>query len=116
MRTRPGNPFEARCRGCYQRALYRGSSLARKLTPLGPYRRLMPRVLNPEGVGVFLWARYPCMRVKGSAETFCAPPPELLVLALSFLSVAVASGVSLYLDEELVLVGREGISCPEEAR
>ena len=29
--------------------------------PLGPYRRPMPRVLgDPRGVGVFLWARYPC--------------------------------------------------------
>jgi len=29
--------------------------------PLGPYRRLVPRVLGgPMGLGVFLWARYPC--------------------------------------------------------
>ena len=44
---------------------YRGTSLTRKRTPLGPYRRPMHRVLGeswggPRGVGVFLWARYPC--------------------------------------------------------
>ena len=41
--------------------MYRGTSLTRKRTPLGAYRRPMPRVLGgPRGVGVFLWARYPC--------------------------------------------------------
>ena len=41
---------------------YRGTSLVRNRTPLGPYRRPMPRVLGgPGGVGAFLWARYPCM-------------------------------------------------------
>ena len=40
---------------------YRGTSLTRKHTPLGPYRRPVPRVLEgPRGLGVFLWARYPC--------------------------------------------------------
>ena len=46
---------------------YRGSSLKRKCTPIGPYRRPMPRVLGgPRGVGVFLWARYPCRPVPQS--------------------------------------------------
>jgi len=44
---------------------YRGTSLIRKRTPLGPYRRPMPRVLGGcqgggDQVGVLLWARYPC--------------------------------------------------------
>ena len=39
---------------------YRGTSLIRKRTLLGPYSRPMPRVLGGFlGVGVFLWARYP---------------------------------------------------------
>ena len=39
---------------------YRGTSLIRKRTPLGPYRRPMPRFLmGISGVGVFLWVRYP---------------------------------------------------------
>ena len=41
--------------------VYRGTSLTRKRTPLGPYRRPMPRILGGlGGVGVFLWARHPC--------------------------------------------------------
>ena len=41
---------------------YGGTSLIRKRTPLGPYRRPMPRVLGgPRGVDAFLWGRYPCM-------------------------------------------------------
>ena len=41
--------------------LYRGALLIRKRTSLGPYRRPMPRFLRgPGGIGVFLWARYPC--------------------------------------------------------
>ena len=40
---------------------YRGTSLTRKHTHLGPYHMPMPRVLGgPRKVGVFLWARYPC--------------------------------------------------------
>ena len=40
---------------------YRGTSLTRKRSPLGPYRGPMPRVLGgPGGVGFFIWARYPC--------------------------------------------------------
>ena len=40
---------------------YRGTSLIRNRTRLGPYSRPMPGVLRgPMGVGVFLWARYPC--------------------------------------------------------
>ena len=42
----------------------RGSSIARKRTPLGPYRRPTPRVLGgSQGVGVFSWARYSCTGV-----------------------------------------------------
>ena len=40
-----------------------GTSLIRKRPPLGPYCRptCMPRVLGGHrGLGVFLWARYPC--------------------------------------------------------
>ena len=41
---------------------YRGTSLSRKRTLLGLYRRPVPEVLGgSEGVGVFLWARHPCM-------------------------------------------------------
>ena len=40
---------------------YRGTSSIRRRTPLGPYRKSVPRVLGESiGVGVFLWARYPC--------------------------------------------------------
>ena len=45
---------------------YRGTSLTRKCTPLGPYRRPVTRVL---GGGVVLWTRYPCSegaRVRGA--------------------------------------------------
>ena len=42
---------------------YRGTPLTRKRNPLGPHRRPMRRVLGgPRGVGVFLCARYPCIR------------------------------------------------------
>ena len=47
---------------CTMLPLYRGTSLSRKLSPLGPYRRPMPRVLGGSwGVRVLLWARYPCI-------------------------------------------------------
>ena len=40
---------------------YRGTSLTRKRLPVGPYSRTVPRALRWSwGVGVFLWARYPC--------------------------------------------------------
>ena len=41
---------------------YRGTSLTRNRTPLGPYRRPMPRILEgvPRGGGIFLWVRFPC--------------------------------------------------------
>jgi len=44
---------------------YRDTSLTRKRTPLGTYRRTLPRVLGgslggPRRVGVFLKTRYPC--------------------------------------------------------
>ena len=52
---------------------YRGTSLTRKRTPLGPYRRPMPRVLGgSEGVGRFLMSKVPLyggpMGVGGSYE------------------------------------------------
>jgi hypothetical protein len=41
---------------------YRLISLIRKRTPLGPYRRPMPRVIGGHrGVVIFSWARYPCI-------------------------------------------------------
>ena len=46
---------------------------------LGPYRRLMPRVLGgPGGVGVFLWARHPCRRRAGrrAREGYAEPRPS----------------------------------------
>ena len=43
---------------------YRATSLTRKRTLLGPYRRPMPRVLGGSWGGrSFLWARYPCTAV-----------------------------------------------------
>ena len=40
--------------------LYRGSSLTRKRNPLGPYRRLLPRVLGEsQGGGRFLIGKVP---------------------------------------------------------
>ena len=40
---------------------YRGASLTIQRTPLGPYLRPMPGVLDGSwGVGAFLWARFPC--------------------------------------------------------
>ena len=40
--------------------LYRGTSLTKQRTPLGPYRRLMPRVLRgSEGGGRFLMGEVP---------------------------------------------------------
>ena len=41
----------------YLRLPYRGTSLTRKCTPLGPYRRPMPRVLG--GEGLFLVSEVP---------------------------------------------------------
>ena len=39
----------------------RGTSLTRKRSPLGPYRRPMSRVPGcSRGVGIFLLARHPC--------------------------------------------------------
>ena len=53
-------PLASRCRG---------TSLIRKRTPLGPYRRPVPGVLGgSQGGGIFLWARYPCTP---------APPPAV---------------------------------------
>ena len=41
--------------------VYRDTSLIRKRTPVGPYRRPMPESQGgPRGRGGFLWARYPC--------------------------------------------------------
>ena len=34
-----------------EKTVYRGNSLTRKRTPLGPYRRPMPRVLGGSGGG-----------------------------------------------------------------
>jgi len=49
---------------------YRGISLPRKRTPLGPYRRPMPRSYgSPRGVIVFLWAKYPCTHTCMVAST-----------------------------------------------
>jgi len=47
------------------REYYIGTLLIRKRTTLGPYRRPMPRVLGgfQGGVGIFLWARFPCTYV-----------------------------------------------------
>ena len=40
------------------------ATLIRNRTPLGPYRRPMPRVIGgPKEVGGFLCARYPCDRL-----------------------------------------------------
>ena len=40
--------------------MYRGTSLIRKSTPLGPYRRLRPRVLGgSQGDGRFLMGEVP---------------------------------------------------------
>ena len=40
---------------------YRCTSLTRKRAPLGLYSEPMPKVQEgPRGMGVFLWARYPC--------------------------------------------------------
>ena len=51
---------------------YRGTSLIRKRLPVGPYGGTMPRVLEgPRGMGVFLWARYPCIQfILGSARAY----------------------------------------------
>ena len=60
--------------------VYRGTSLARKRNPLGPYRRPMPRVLRgprgPRGICVFLWAMYLCKytAVNFGAKTVAVPP------------------------------------------
>jgi len=55
--------------------LYRVTSLIRKRIPIGPYRRTMPRVLwGSRGMGVFLWARYPCT----SPATALGEPPHWL--------------------------------------
>ena len=38
---------------------YRDTSLIKKRTPIGPYRKPLPRVVGrSKGVVVFLWARY----------------------------------------------------------
>ena len=51
----------ARIGGLMHPVSYRGTSLIRKRTALGPYSRTMPRVLGgPRGVSFLLWARYPC--------------------------------------------------------
>ena len=58
----------------------RGSSLTKQRTPLGPHRRPMPRVLEgpSRGVGVFLWARYPCtensLHVAPYSHGYHSPP------------------------------------------
>ena len=41
---------------------YRGTPPTRKCTPLGAYRRPVPRVLgaSSRGLGVFSWGRHPC--------------------------------------------------------
>ena len=49
--------------------------------PLGPYPRPMPRVLGcPRGVGVFLWARYPCTNrpcgIRGNRSPIPKRPPS----------------------------------------
>ena len=64
--------------------LYRGISLIRKRTPLGPYRRPMPRVLRGHrGVGAFLVPLYPLSRripdapdaYRGTSLIRNRPPP-----------------------------------------
>ena len=46
-----------------QEGCYRGTSRIRKCTPPGPYRRVLRL---PRGVGIFLWARYPCNQTVGA--------------------------------------------------
>ena len=54
---------------------YRGTSLTRKRTPLGPCRSREPRVLGESQGwgGVFLWARYPWGGVFLRARYPCKP-------------------------------------------
>ena len=48
-------------RGAPEAGDYRGTLLSRKRTLLGSYRRpVLGSLGSPRGVGVFLWARYPC--------------------------------------------------------
>ena len=63
---------------------YRGTSLTRKGTPLGPYRRPMPRVVGGlQGGGHFLMGEVPLYtEAKRSSEPFhvtarCPPMVEL---------------------------------------
>ena len=45
--------------------MYRSTSLTRKRNPLGFYHRPVPRALGGSlGIGVFLWARYPCIPIR----------------------------------------------------
>ena len=47
---------------CTKNRVYRGTSLERKRTPLGPYRRPMPRVLGgSKGGGPFLKSEIPLL-------------------------------------------------------
>ena len=72
---------------------YRGTSLTRKQNPLGPYSRPTPRVLGgSQGVGVFLWARYPCMEESGVLDMGIrvTREPERLVIYCQTTSVSAA--------------------------
>ena len=56
---------------------YRGTSPTRKRSPLGPYRRPVPRV--PGGFlvgGFFLWARYPCSEARSAVQNAPCPGPS----------------------------------------
>ena len=56
---------------------YRGTSHIRKRTPVGPYRRpLHGSWGGPRGVGVFLFARYPCTVPRRSGQRSALDHPH----------------------------------------
>ena len=63
---------------------YRGTSLIRKRTPLGPYRRPTPRVLGgSQGGGRFLMGEVPLYAVQGSDRKRSWAEQTRLVTALA---------------------------------
>ena len=84
----PGNLWWYYGAGRFLMRPYMGTSPTTKCTPLGPYRRPMPRFLSRAwGDGVFLWAGYLCGRK--ADQKSCSRSPKYVLRVLEHVRMLV---------------------------